>query len=65
MDNFKFIELPKEEVLSEVELSYIEGANNCESYKPCNGMRCLEFNSGPCSDTGGCGAILYCQSYTA
>lgn len=35
MNDFKSIELPKEEVLSEVELSFIEGASNCLEYESC------------------------------
>lgn len=64
MNNFKFIELPKEEVLSEVELSFIEGANNCTNYTACNESgksNCGTFNSDACS---GCGSGLYCSNYT-
>lgn len=63
MDNFKFIELPKEEVLSEVELSFIEGATNCTNYTVCKETgksNCGTFDSGPC----GCDPGLYCSNYT-
>ncbi len=65
MDNFKFIELPKEEVLSEVELSFIEGANNCTNYTACGSpeggkSNCTSFNDAPC----GCSPGLFCSNYT-
>lgn len=64
MNNFKFIELPKEEVLSEVELSFIEGADNCTNYTACGApgkSSCGSFDSSACS---GCGPGLYCSNYT-
>lgn len=65
MKDFKFIELPKEEVLSEVELSFIEGAENCEMYSVCKddvrGSICHSYNTELCN---GCAPGLYCQLYS-
>lgn len=66
MNDFKFVELPKEEVLSEVELSFIEGASNCVQYEDCGtevaGKRyCGCYDMEPCSD--GCNPGLYCAWY--
>lgn len=67
MKDFKFIELPKEEVLSEVELSFIEGAATCTNYTVCapaEGKKssCGSYSTGtiPCD----CGSGLYCSNYT-
>lgn len=67
MKNFKFIELPKEEVLGEVELSFIEGASNCMKYENCEPKEygkkhCAAYDVEPCSD--GCSPGLYCGMYT-
>lgn len=64
-ENFKFIELPKEEVLSEVELSFIEGASNCINYQACGAAgksNCATYNDGQC--TGNCTPGLFCSNYT-
>lgn len=64
MDNFKFIELPKEEVLGEVELSFIEGASNCTNYTACKEdgkSNCGSYDSAPCNS---CDPGLYCSNYT-
>lgn len=68
MNDFKFIELPKEEVLSEVELSMIEGASNCLEFSLCTvGVSCERYcgryDTDPCSMPGGCAPSLYCMSY--
>lgn len=63
MDNFKFIELPKEEVLSEVELSFIEGAADCTNYTACGAQgksNCgIYYSGGPCD----CSPGLYCSNF--
>lgn len=67
MKNFKFIELPKEEVLSEIELSFIEGASNCTNYTACSlegKSHCGRFNSDQCSGNGGCSPSLFCSDYS-
>lgn len=67
MKNFKFIELPKEEVLSEIELSFIEGASNCTNYTTCSlegKSNCGRFNSDQCSGNGGCSPSLFCSNYS-
>lgn len=64
MKKFKFINLPKEEVLSEAELSFMQGASNCTNYYTCRGDKdseCGSYNSGPCTD---CSPGLYCSNYT-
>lgn len=67
MEKFKFIELPKEEVLSEMELSFIEGAANCTNYVVCIGdgkqSNCGQYDDGQCSG-GGCSPGLFCSSYS-
>lgn len=69
MNDFKFIELPKEEVLSEVELSFIEGATNCTNYTACTDpdggkSNCGTYNGGSCGGVGGCGPVLFCSNYS-
>lgn len=65
MKDFKFIELPKEEVLSEGELSFIEGASNCTNYTACGSpdggkSNCGTFDSAPCA----CSPGLFCSNYS-
>lgn len=66
MNDFKFIELPKEEVLNEMELSFIEGASNCTNYSACGNegkSNCGSYNGDPCTG-GGCSPSLYCSNYS-
>lgn len=66
MKDFKFIELPKEEILSEVELSLIEGASNCTNFSACTGSgksSCGTYSDGQCTGNS-CTAGLFCSNYT-
>ena len=67
MKKFKFIELPKEEVLNDVELSLIEGASNCTDYSTCTEggkSNCGIYDGGQCNSTGSCGPSLFCKNYS-
>lgn len=65
MSKFKFIELPKEEVVKESELSFIEGATDCGTFVQCADKKvgksiCEEYGTSPC----GCAGSLFCGIYT-